>query len=43
MKATTEERPGALRRLAWFGGLWLLGVAAVALLAYGLRFLFGLA
>jgi len=27
------------RRLAWFAGLWLLGVAAVSALAYALRLL----
>jgi len=47
MKAITEARGrGALRerpkRLLWFLGLWLAGVAAVAALAYGTRFLIGL-
>jgi len=27
------------RKLAWFAGLWLLGVAAVGALAYALRLL----
>jgi len=30
------------RRLLWFAGLWLAGVAAMAALAYGLRLLMGL-
>ena len=31
------------RRLLWFAGLWLAGVAAVSALAYGLRFVMRLA
>jgi len=30
------------RRLLWFAGLWLAGVAAVAALAYAIRLLMGL-
>ncbi|HXE69080.1 MAG TPA: DUF2474 domain-containing protein [Hyphomicrobiaceae bacterium] len=29
--------PSLLRRLVWFGGLWLAGVAAVGLAAYLIR------
>lgn len=33
-----EAQPGSLsRRLAWFGGLWLAGLAVTAAVAYGLR------
>jgi len=46
MPATTDPRPAGRdgaptrslgRRLAWFAVLWLLGVAAVGALAYGVR------
>ena len=37
------SRPAGLaRRLGWFAGLWAAGVAAVALLAYALRWILGL-
>jgi hypothetical protein len=33
-----EGEPGSLgRRLAWFGALWLAGLAVTAAVAYGLR------
>lgn len=28
---------GTLRRIAWFIGLWIAGVATVAIVAYGIR------
>jgi hypothetical protein len=31
-----------LRRLGWFVGLWVAGVVAVTVLAYGVRLLLGL-
>jgi len=34
--------PPLWRRLAWFGGLWLAGVATVAAVAYAIRFWLGL-
>ena len=44
MRPTTDTRmrrdaaPGTLgRRLAWFAALWLAGLAATAVVAYGLR------
>jgi hypothetical protein len=37
MRATTIKAQQTWRRLAWFGALWLGGVATVAALAYGLR------
>ncbi len=40
MPATTTETPAPWwRRMAWFAGLWLAGVATVGTLAYGLRLL----
>lgn len=36
------EKPRRGRQLLWFAGLWLAGVAAVALVAYLLRALLGL-
>jgi len=30
------------RRLLWFAGLWLAGLAAMAALAYAIRFVIGL-
>lgn len=36
MKATTEKR-GRWKRLGWFVLIWLLGVAAITLVGYGLR------
>jgi len=41
LPALTDRRPLA-RRLAWFAGLWLAGVAATAALAYATRWLLGL-
>lgn len=37
----TTDRP-LWQKLAWFAGLWLAGLATVALVAYGLRLLMGL-
>jgi hypothetical protein len=37
MADTTRPPSGRWRRLAWFAGLWLAGVAAVAALSYLLR------
>lgn len=37
-----EAQPASwLRRAAWLGAYWLLGVAAVAAVAYGLRIVMG--
>ena len=33
---------GLARRLGWFAALWVAGVAAVALVAYALRWVMGL-
>jgi hypothetical protein len=30
-------RPGLLKRMAWFVGLWLASVTVLAVLAYGIR------
>lgn len=38
MKAITERNGSLWGRLAWFGGLWAGGVAAVALVAGAIRF-----
>jgi hypothetical protein len=35
--ATSTERRGLGRRLAWFAGLWLAGVATISLVAWMLR------
>ncbi len=38
-----DRRPGGLaRRLGWFAGLWIAGVAAVAAIAYAIRWWLGL-
>ena len=41
MRTTTDRsvmtQPSALRRVAWFVGLWAAGVAVTAAVAYGLR------
>lgn len=29
------------KQLLWFAGLWLAGVLAVALISYGIKFVFG--
>jgi hypothetical protein len=36
-----EDRGSPLSRLAWFVGLWLASVLAVAVVAYGLRLWIG--
>jgi len=38
----TEEKSGTGRRLLWFAGIWLAGVAVLAVFGYGLRALIGL-
>ncbi|MEX0838630.1 MAG: DUF2474 family protein [Parvibaculum sp.] len=38
----TEEKRGRGRRLVWFAGIWLAGVAALAAFVYALRALIGL-
>ena len=37
-----DARKAQLRRIAWFVGLWVAGVAAVTVIGYGLRFALGL-
>jgi hypothetical protein len=37
-----EERPTTGKRLLWFAAIWLASVAALGILVYGLRALFGL-
>jgi hypothetical protein len=32
-----QDAPSVSKRLLWFAGLWLAGVATVALIAYGIR------
>ena len=40
MKTVTEaKKHERLKQWAWFAGLWFYGIAAVALLSYGVRFL----
>lgn len=39
MRRTTDMRPSraTFKRLAWFAGLWLASVAALAIVAYAIR------
>ena len=40
--ARPGRRHGLARRLGWFAGLWAAGVAAVAAVAYAIRWWLGL-
>lgn len=42
MPRTDGRKHGAGRRLLWFAGLWLAGVLALAVFAFGARALLGL-
>ena len=37
-----NARRAQLRRIVWFVGLWIAGVAAVTVVGYGIRFALGL-
>lgn len=41
--ADQRDQKKWLRRIAWLIGIWLAGIAALALVAYGLRIFMGLA
>lgn len=37
-----EPENSTLQRLAWFAGLWIAGVATLAVIGYGIRYWLGL-
>ncbi len=37
-----EPENSTLKRLGWFAGLWIAGVATLAIIGYGIRYWLGL-